>query len=91
MNDRGVEQIPVARRLNRAQSFVSERTSGKRPTDTDLIDAIAAEAGMDARDLVAAVLKRMRGDEGGTVTRLPRRRERSYPKPVPEAARKDDD
>lgn len=60
MSERDVRQVPLAGRLERSQGFVSERTSGRRPVDTDIIAAVADMAGMGARELVEEISARMR-------------------------------
>lgn len=60
MAENDVTQTAVAERLGRAQSFVSERTGGIRPVDTDTLEAIAALIpGMDVNQLVEEVMRRM--------------------------------
>ncbi|MGW6007206.1 hypothetical protein ACWFNS_17770 [Oerskovia enterophila] len=75
MSERDVRQVPLAERLERSQGFVSERTSGRRPVDTDIIAAVAEMAGMGARELVEEISARMRDDRqrGATVHALPSR------------------
>lgn len=71
MSARGVTQTRVAEAIERDQTFVSERTSGKRPCDTDIIAGIAKVAGVAPRTIVSetlAVMKKSRpkvtlGDE----------------------------
>ncbi|KZM36052.1 hypothetical protein [Oerskovia enterophila] len=75
MSERDVRQVPLAERLERSQGFVSERTSGRRPVDTDIIAAVAEMAGMGARELVEEISARMRDARrhGATVHALPSR------------------
>lgn len=73
MSERDVRQVPLAERLERSQGFVSERTSGRRPVDTDIIAAVAEMAGMGARELVEEISTRMRDarQQGATVHVFP--------------------
>lgn len=59
MGERGIDQADVGRRIDRTRSYVSEHTSGKRSLDTDIIDAVAELAGVETRDLVLEILRRM--------------------------------
>lgn len=56
--------MAVANRLGRSQAFVSERTDGTRPVDTDIIVAVAKISGTDPRSLVSEILTRMGGAAG---------------------------
>lgn len=75
MAEHGVRQVPLAEHLDRSQGFVSERTSGRRPVDTDIIAAVAEMAGMGPRDLVDEISTRMRETchQGGTLHAFPQR------------------
>jgi transcriptional regulator with XRE-family HTH domain len=57
MRKYGVQQVPLAERIGRSQGFISERTSGKRAVDTDILDGIAAMAGVTPRALVREILE----------------------------------
>lgn len=59
MAARGVSQQSVADEIGRNQGFVSERTSGKRPCDTDIIAGIATVARVEPRQIVKETLARM--------------------------------
>lgn len=59
MTERDIPHAAVARVLGTARSYVSEHTNGSRAPDTDLIDAVAALAGLTAHDLVQQVRERM--------------------------------
>jgi hypothetical protein len=71
MSHRGVSGNAVAREIGRNQGFVSERTSGKRPCDTDIIAGVAAVAGVDPRTIVRETLAAM-GVARATGITLPR-------------------
>lgn len=59
MAEYDVQQIQVAARLGRAKSYVSERLSGKKPVDSDLMDAVAELAGIDTNQLLDEINRRM--------------------------------
>ncbi|MFT3871101.1 MAG: helix-turn-helix transcriptional regulator [Nocardioides sp.] len=59
MDARGVKQQPVADVIGCNQSYVSERTGGKRPCDTDIISAIAVVAKVSPRTIVTEALRAM--------------------------------
>lgn len=60
MTARGVTQTRVAEEIDRDQTFVSERTSGKRPCDTDIIAGVAKVARVEPRTIVSEVMREMR-------------------------------
>lgn len=106
MTARSVTQTKVAQAINRDQTFVSERTSGKRPCDTDIIAGVAQVAGVDAKTIVREVLAKMRGDITAAAPVAPdpkqapganlptladKRKKRTYPQPAKRAARKSTD
>lgn len=60
MDENGVTQVAVSKRLGRTQSYVSERTGGVRPVETDMLEAIAALIpNMTTNKLVEEVLRRL--------------------------------
>lgn len=59
MAERSVTQTKVAQAIHRDQTFVSERTSGKRPCDTDIIAGVAEVAGTTPQAIVRDVLGRI--------------------------------
>ena len=78
--------MKVAESISRDQTFVSERTSGKRPCDTDIIAGVAQVAGVEPKTIVREVLARMKGDDTATVTQI--RPAPKAPAPTKRAARK---
>lgn len=48
----GLTQAQVAAQIGRDPSFVSERLNGKRPIDTDILDAIAHLSSMGSLELI---------------------------------------
>jgi transcriptional regulator with XRE-family HTH domain len=60
MDEHGITQVAVSKRLGRAQSFVSERVGGVRPVDTDTLEAIASLIpGMTMNRLMEEVMRRL--------------------------------
>lgn len=59
MRERGVQQIQVATALDRTKSYVSVRVNGKKPVDSDMLDAVAELAGVDTKDLLDEINRRM--------------------------------
>lgn len=59
MRERDITGKEVAEHLGRSAGFVSERTNGTRPPDTDILDAVADLARMQTRELVAELARRM--------------------------------
>lgn len=59
LSEHAVQGYQLADRLGRSKGYVSERLSGLRPMDTDMIDAVAELVGMETLDLVAEVGRRM--------------------------------
>lgn len=51
IRERGIIQSALAERLDRSEGFISERLTGARPPDTDIIDATAALAGISTSRL----------------------------------------
>jgi transcriptional regulator with XRE-family HTH domain len=51
IRERGISQSALAKRIERSEGFVSERLTGVRPPDTDMIDATAALAGISTARL----------------------------------------
>ena len=76
MKSRGVTQAAVAEKIDRQQSYVSERLAGKRAVDTDVIAGVALVAGVDARTIARETLALM-----PKPVDLPARRPRSLGKP----------
>lgn len=63
MSEHGVTQVRVAEKLSRTQSYVSDRLTGRRPADVDMLDAVAGEIpGMTLRLLVETVMERVAQD-----------------------------
>lgn len=54
----GIRGNQVAERLGRNESYVSVRVNGKRPLDTDDIDALAVLAGWNGTDLFIELARR---------------------------------
>lgn len=59
MRERGITAQAVADHLGRSKGFVSEHTSGKKPPDSDLLDAVADLAGVTTPALMAELSRRM--------------------------------
>lgn len=64
MDEHEIAAHAVAARLDRSPSYVSEHTSGKRPPDSDLLDAVASLAGISTQRLVLDLLARMEPGRG---------------------------
>jgi hypothetical protein len=45
--------------MHRSKGYVAEHLNGKRPPDTDLLDAVAEMAGVDTLDLLTLIRTRM--------------------------------
>lgn len=58
IRERAILQSDVARRIKRSEGYVSERLTGARAPDTDLIDAVALLAGVPSRSLHEELLRR---------------------------------
>ena len=56
MADHGITLEAVAIEMKRAVSYVSERTTGVRPPELDLIDAVALLAHVEPWELVARIV-----------------------------------
>lgn len=87
VDEAGVSRQAIAADAGRSRSFVSDQLLGKRPVDTDVISAIAAQFGVTGRFLVGQVLAQLPPDvvgipgltpkadrTGAQVTPLPRRK-----------------
>lgn len=91
MAARGASQQAVADAIGRNQGFVSERTSGKRACDTDIIAGVADVVGVEPRTIVREVLAAMESHrdelaEKRAATRIPavaQKAARKQPKPRP--------
>lgn len=59
MDQKGLSQPPLRKALGRSQGYVSERLSGLRPIDTDMMDAVAELTGVSTKRLHKIVLRRM--------------------------------
>lgn len=79
MTARGVVQTKVAAAINRDQTFVSERTSGKRPCDTDIIAGVAEVAGVTPQTIVRETLAKMKQRAGDDLARKRDERARQVP------------
>jgi plasmid maintenance system antidote protein VapI len=62
MRDKKITQMKLAEELDRDQSYISERVTGKRAFTTDELDAIAKLADMEPRAFVE-LLSLMLGDQ----------------------------
>lgn len=62
MSAHSITQKAVAEVIERDQSYVSERVSGKRPFTVDDIDAIANMIGVDGRTLLLKIAKLLPSD-----------------------------
>lgn len=51
IRERGISQSALAQSIERSEGFVSERLTGVRPPDTDMIDATAVLAGISTSRL----------------------------------------
>lgn len=60
MSNRGVIQSALGEQIGYNQGYVSERLTGKRPVDTDMIAGIAMLAHTSPRAIVVACLDQMR-------------------------------
>lgn len=60
MSERGIKQQRIVDELGRGKAYVSNRFTGKRAVDTDMIDAVAHLAGVEPADLIAEIAKRMK-------------------------------
>jgi transcriptional regulator with XRE-family HTH domain len=65
MKINSLTQGVVAKLVNRDQSYISERVSGKRPFTTDEIDAIAELIGIDGSTLLAEIACRLKNNTHG--------------------------
>lgn len=70
MRQYGVTLQALADLTGRSKAFYSERTGGKRPCDTDILDAVATVAQTSTRELVIEIARRMRGDDWRTTDGL---------------------
>lgn len=59
MHEGHVTQMMIAREMGRSQAFVSERTGGVRPIDTDVLDAVARLLGWSSGRLWAELGQRI--------------------------------
>lgn len=60
MSQREVTGKAVAAKIDRNPGFVSERTSGKRPCDTDILAGVAMVAGVSPQTIVRETLDAMK-------------------------------
>lgn len=69
----GVSRQSIAEEIGRSRSFVSDQLLGKRPVDTDVLSAIAAQFGVSGRFLARQVLDQLPPDVFGIpgITRPP--------------------
>lgn len=58
----GIRQDQIADQLGRNRSYVSERMAGKRPLDTDDVDALAALTQVLGKDLLVELARRAQGN-----------------------------
>lgn len=59
MAEHGITQMQLAAKMGRSQAFVSERTGGVRPLDTDIMDAIASLIGWPGYHFMAELIRRL--------------------------------
>lgn len=59
MDDHGVNQADVARRLGRSESYVSARMNGKLDLSLDIMSAVAEMTHLSPNALMAEVTARM--------------------------------
>lgn len=59
MTEQGITVEQVAERLGRSTGFVSERTRGIRPVDTDIVDAVASLSDQESAALFMEIARRM--------------------------------
>jgi predicted transcriptional regulator len=59
MTEHHVTQVQLADLLGRSQAFVSERTGGVRPIDTDIVEALASLLHWTPQELWAEVQRRI--------------------------------
>jgi len=59
MEEHDVRIEPVARKMGRSPSYVSDHTNGNFPPETDLLDTIAGECHMSTPALIVEVVARM--------------------------------
>lgn len=72
MRSNHITQVQLASELERDQSYVSERVTGKRAFTTDELDAIALLADWEPQQFIQYLADNLgRGDSGGTVTQGP--------------------
>lgn len=58
MTAHAVPQTALAAKLGRTQAYVSERVNGRRPLDTEDVDALAALSGTTGRQLMIELARR---------------------------------
>ncbi|TQK68270.1 helix-turn-helix transcriptional regulator [Nocardioides sp. SLBN-35] len=59
MRENKVRVVDVVEKLGKSKGFVSEHTNGTKAPNTDLLDAIAELMGIDTRDLVREIVRRI--------------------------------
>ena len=59
IRERGISQSALAHSIERSEGFVSERLTGIRPPDTDMIDATAVLAGISTSRLYEELGRRV--------------------------------
>jgi hypothetical protein len=59
MNERGITRPALMKHMHRSKGYVAEHLNGKRPPDTDMVDAVAEMAGVDSLDLLTLIRARM--------------------------------
>lgn len=60
MKANGVTNLQIAEHLGRNDGYVSERANGKRPLDTDDVDALAHLASWSPKELMIELARRAR-------------------------------
>ncbi|MFT4156527.1 MAG: hypothetical protein QM630_01140 [Microbacterium sp.] len=68
MKANGITNLQIAEHLGRNDGYVSERANGKRPLDTDDVDALAQLAGWSPRELIIELARRARIQAESNVT-----------------------
>ena len=61
MRSNGVTNLQIAEALGRNDGYVSERANGRRPLDTDDVDALASLTATTGRELMILLATRARG------------------------------
>lgn len=66
MKANGISNMQIAHKLGRNDGYVSERANGKRPLDTEDVDALAMLVpGWDGRSLMIELARRTRAAQAG--------------------------